>query len=145
MLSVLFVAVLNIPLLIWGERLTLLVSNDPDVQRWFGKLIWVLVLHAQLQIGCKIANVLFIPMGKATFQILLQLVSYYLIATPPAVIIALTDIVTSSVYIKLIACLATTPMAALLVATFGFGYLALMDWNAVMKIINDRANNDKDK
>merc|ERR1719233_1647069 len=61
-LSSLVVAVFNIPMLIWGEKLTTVVSNDPDVQRWFGKVIWVLVLHAQTRIGAMNANVLFIPM-----------------------------------------------------------------------------------
>lgn len=145
MLSELLVAICNIPMLLWGERLSTVVSNDPDVQRWFAKIVWVLVLHSQIRIGAVNGSVLFIPMGKAVLLIFVKIVCFYLIATPISAVLALTDMVTSSVIVKLTFCLATTPMATLLIAMFEFGYLGLMDWDRVAKVINDRANSDKEQ
>jgi len=144
-LSELVVAVCNVPLLLFGEKVTQIVSNDSDVQRWFGKIIWVLVMHGQFLVAWTNASALFIPMGKSTLSIVVTYVCFYLIACPVTVIVALTDMVTNSVLIKLTCCLATTPMAAVLIAMFAFGYLGLMDWSTVAKIINDRANSDKDE
>jgi len=101
------------------------------------------VLQSQLRIGVMNAGVLFIPMGKSKLQISVQVVCFYLIATPVTVIVALTDMVTNSVLLKLTFCLATSPIATALIAAFEFGYLGLMDWNTIAKTINDRANTDK--
>jgi len=144
-LSEVVVAIFNIPMLIWGEKLTTVVSNDPDVQGWFGKIIWALVMHAQLRIGCINGNMLFIPMGKAVLQIVVKIICFYIIASPITVIVSLTDMVTSSVLLKLTVCLATTSMASLLLFVFDFGYLVLMDWTIIAKIINERANTDKEQ
>jgi Na+-driven multidrug efflux pump len=144
-LSELVVAVCNIPLLLWGEDLSTVVSNDPDVRRWFGKIIWVLALHSQIKISAVNAGVLFIPMGKAILQIAVNTICFYIIATPVTAVVSLTDMVTSSVSLKLTICLATTPMASSLIGIFEYAYLSLMDWSRIAKVINDRANTDKEQ
>jgi len=144
-LSEILVAVFNIPLLLWGERLSAVVSNDSDVQGWFKKIVWVLVMHSQLRIGAANSSVLLVPMGKAVLRVVCNIVGFYLIASPISAVFSLTNLVTSSVLLKLTFCLATTSLAALLISVFEFGYLALIDWNKVAKIINDRANNDKEQ
>jgi len=142
LLSELLVALCNIPLLLWGERLSAVVSNDSDVQGWFSKIVWVIVMHSQLRIGAANSSVLLVPMGKAVLRVGCNIVCYYFIATPITAVVSLTDLVTNSVILKLTICLATTSVASLLISVFEFGYLALLDWNRVAKIINDRANND---
>jgi len=144
-LSELLVALLNIPLLIWGARLSAIVSNDPDVQVWFRKIVWVLVMHSQLRIGNENSILLLVPMGKAVLQVVCNIVGFYFIATPITAVFSLTDLVTSSVILKLTFCLATTSLASLLISVFQFGYLALRDWNKIARIISDRANNDKEQ
>jgi len=141
-LSELVVAVFNVPLLLFGENISTIVSNDPDVQKWFGKIIWVLVLHSQIRIGAANAGVVLIPMGKAVLRIVINITCFYLIATPVTAIIALTDIVTRSVILKLKICLATTAITSVHIGMFEFAYLGLMDWNKVAKVIRDRANTD---
>merc|ERR1712060_616036 len=101
-------------------------------------------MHSQLRIGAENGSVLLIPMGKAVLQIVVNIVCFYLIAVPITAVFSFTDLLTSAVLIKLTFCLATTPMAALLRSMFEFGYLSLLDWNKVAKVINDRANNDKE-
>jgi len=142
-LSALVVAMLNIPLLLFGDRICSIVSNDSDVQWYFRKLIWVLVLHSQLKIACANAAVLFVPMGKGLLRVVVNIICFYFIATPISAVGALTNIWTTSVLIKLTFCLATTPMAMALIAVFLFGYLCIMDWKKVAELINARANSDK--
>jgi len=144
-LSEVLVALFNIPLLLWGERLSAVVSNDPDVQGWFKKIVWVLVMHSQLRIGAANSSVLLVPMGKAVLRVVCNIVGFYLIASPIAAVMSLTDMVTNSVLLKLTFILATSSLAMLLISVFEFGYLTLIDWNKVAKIINDRANNDKEQ
>ena len=84
-------------------------------------------------------------MGKSVLSIVVTFVCFYLIASPVTIIVALTDRVTNSVVLKMIFCLATTSMAEILIAIFEFVYVGLMDWKAFAKIINDRANTDKEQ
>lgn len=142
-LSFLVVTVCNIPLLVSGNSISKVVSNDRNVQKWFEKIMWVLVMHSELRINYVNASVLFIPMGKAVLQVTVNLVCFYLIATPVTVIVLLTDWVTSSIILKLTFCLASTSIAATFVSMFELGYLLLMDWKKAVKVINDRANTDK--
>jgi len=103
----------------------------------------VLVFQSQLRIIYVNAVALSIPIGWGVVQLILSVVCFYLIATPITVIVALTDLVTSSVVLKLTICMGTTPIALVLITTFELGYLVLIDWKKVTQIIVDRANNDK--
>jgi len=143
-LSILVITLTNIPLVLWGAELGKVVSNDPDVQGWFSRIVWVLVLHSQIRMGNVCAAILFIPMGKFVLAITVNVVSYYIIATPVTIVISLTDLVTESVIIKLTCCLATTSMAMCLGVIFSFTYLSVMNWEDAANVINNRANTDKD-
>merc|ERR1719285_839433 len=88
-LSSLVVAIFNIPLILWGKNLATVVSNDPDVQEWFGRIVWVLAAHSQSRIGGTNGCVLFIPMGKGLLGVAVKFFCFYLIATPFGVVMAL--------------------------------------------------------
>jgi len=144
-LSELLVGICNIPFIFCGENLSTVVSNDLDVQWWFKRIVWVLVIHSQSRIGAIVGSVLLIPMGKAVLGLVITTVCFYMIAAPISAVLSLTDLLTTSVLTKLTFCLATTPMATLLMSICEFGYLGFLDWNKVAKVINDRANNDKEQ
>lgn len=142
-LSTAFVAVINIPLLLFPDQVSQAVSNEADVQQWFSDALWVLVLHSQTRVISLNASSLFISMGRSTFGVLLNFVSFYCVAAPISAVVALTDLVTDSVRWKIVACVGTTSIAQSLVSVVAYGYLASMDWRQVSKLIADRANNDR--
>jgi len=142
-LSFIVVALCNIPFLVWGENVGRIVSNDPAVQWWFDRILWLLVLETQLRICTINGTALFVPMGKGALVVTVKFFCYYFIATPIGVVTALTDLVTTSVLVKLNWLLGSVIIGMVVVATFNFSYMALMDWKKVAKIIYDRAHMDK--
>ena len=142
-LSALLVALTNVPLLIWSARLSALVSNDPEVQSYFSQIAWVLVIHTQTRILSINAGCLFVPIGRGTVSVVINFVSFYVVATPIVGVLALSDLVTESVATKMKLCVCGTSMAQVPIALIGFGYLARLDWIATAQLINNRANSDK--
>jgi len=120
-----------------------LVSNDADVRHWFRKIAWVLVAHSQTRIFSINAMQLFIPLGKGFMNIVVTFASFYFIATPVAGAIAMTDLFTDDVALKMMACVGASTVAQVLLSLFGFGYLLRMDWDKSGKLIAERANNDQ--
>eukprot|EP00457_Paulinella_chromatophora_P004936 gb/GEZN01004949.1/.p1 GENE.gb/GEZN01004949.1/~~gb/GEZN01004949.1/.p1 ORF type:complete len:584 (-),score=60.52 gb/GEZN01004949.1/:76-1827(-) len=143
LLAALVVAATNIPLLVYSDSLSKLISNDPEVAAWFRDIVWVLALHSQTRISSINAQSLFIPMGKGLLSVFVTSVSFYVVAAPIASVGALTDLITSSIKVKMILCVGCTSIAQTLIVFLGFTYLALLDWKQVAHIITDRANTDK--
>lgn len=141
-MSTLLVALLNVPLLLFPTQVAQIVSNEVEVQQWFSDALWVLAIHSQSRVTCLNATCLFLSMGQSTVGVLLNFVCFYCIASPIAGIVALTDIVTTSMRWKLIACVSTTSMAQILATIVGYGYLVTMDWEKAASLIAHRANND---
>jgi Na+-driven multidrug efflux pump len=141
-MSTSLVALLNVPLLLFPDQVAQAVSNEPEVQQWFSDALWVLVLHSQTRVMSLNAACLFISMGHSTVGVLLNFVCFYCIASPISGVVALTDLVTTSVKWKITACVGTTSIAQTLITVVGYGYLAMMDWDKAGKLIEERANND---
>ena len=74
---------------------------------------------------------------------LLTFVTFYFIAAPIAGLVALTDVVTTSVSIKLATCVGATSIAQFMQAVLNFVYLHRLDWDGAGMLINDRANTDR--
>lgn len=144
--SAFVVALTNIPILIWREDISTLLTNDPDVRWWLSKIVWVLVLHSQTRISCLNAILLFIPIGKAVVGVLLNFVSFYFIATPLVALLSLTDLVLDQDQIaaKLECIVATSSVAQAIIAVVGFAILASLDWDELAALIRERANSDKE-
>lgn len=122
----------------------MLVSNDHGVQQWFGRLAWVLVLHSQSRISCLNAQSLLIPLGKGKLKVISTAVSFYLIASPIAGVVALTDFATSSVVIKMVACVGASSVAQTVLAFYCFAFLNRLNWDEAAELINRRANMDRE-
>eukprot|EP00930_Biecheleria_cincta_P079024 TRINITY_DN6668_c0_g1_i2.p1 TRINITY_DN6668_c0_g1~~TRINITY_DN6668_c0_g1_i2.p1 ORF type:complete len:523 (+),score=56.01 TRINITY_DN6668_c0_g1_i2:32-1570(+) len=142
-MSAVVVAAMNVLLLSLQSALCSVVSDDLSVHRWFGQIFWLLTLHMQTRISCLVTTVFFIPLGKGMLRTLITFVSFYVIAAPIALTIALTDLITNSVGIKLGACVGCTSMAQLVQFLFNAVYLCRLDWHQAGMIINQRANADR--
>jgi len=143
LLSDLLVGFCNVFLFVFRDNLCRAVSNDAAVQRWLAKILWVLILHTQTRIDSINAAFLFIPLGKGMFRTLVTFASFYFIASPFAGVVALTDVLTTSVETKMVACVSATSVAQVLLAVCFFLYLQRLDWHEAGVIINGRANNDR--
>jgi Na+-driven multidrug efflux pump len=143
LMSTFLVACLNVPLLLFPDQVAQVVSNEVDVQQWFSDALWVLVAHSQSRVTSLNATCLFLGMGHSTVGVLLNFVCFYCIASPIAGVVALTDLVTTSVRWKIIACVGTTSLAQIMITCVGYGYLMIMNWDKAGKLIQDRANNDR--
>ena len=142
-LSALVVAVTNVPLLVGGDAIASVVSNDTDVQYWFRQIVWILVIHSQTRISCINAMAIFVPIGQGKRQLVANIVAFYLIGAPIGGVLALTDLGTTSVAAKMGWCVAISTIAQTLLALYGFIFLARLDWAKTSKVINERANTDK--
>ena len=142
-LSFLLVAAFNLPLLLGASAVARIVSNDLEVQHWFERLIWVLVLHSQTRVMSLNALATFIPMGMTVASVMITFVSFYIIAAPFASVVALTNLVTEDMYWKLVACVGATSIAQVVITVVGWTKLCYTDWQKAGSLINDRANTDK--
>lgn len=142
-LSLSIVAISNVFLFIYREDLCAMVSNDPDVQQALSKIFWVLFIHTQTRICSIISVVLLIPLGRGRFQILWTFASFYLIASPFAGYVAMTDHVTESTGTKMLACVGLTSIAQIAQLFVFFFYLMRMDWLEASNIISARVNSDR--
>lgn len=141
-LGSLLVALSNIPMLLGSSAITRVLSNDPDVRHWLNQIFWVLAIHQQTRLPGINATQLFVPLGKGSLSIWLNIFAFYVIATPICAVIALTDLVTVDVQPKLVMAVALSAIAQLVQALMGGLYLCRADWAALGKIISSRANND---
>lgn len=142
-LSGICVAITNVFLVIFRDELCEFISNDRAVHHWLRDIVWVLAAHTQTRILALNASFLFIPIGKGTLRVGITFVSFYLIALPFAGIVALTDLVTTQVASKLVACVGYTSIAQIVMALFIWSYLRRLDWDEAAMIIHRRANNDR--
>lgn len=141
-LSALLVGVSNLPLLVCTESISAVISNDPEVQRWFGKLLWVLTLHQQTRMSYNNAFSLFNPIGLGYVRLGANLVAFYLLAVPFAFVMAFTDLATHSLLAKMCAVMGATALAQTVLVLFGFGVLTCSDWSKLSLIIERRAQSD---
>ena len=141
-LSALLVGVSNLPLLVCTESISAVISNDPEVQRWFGKLLWVLTLHQQTRMSYNNAFSLFNPIGLGSVRLGANLVAFYLLAVPFAFVMAFTYLATHSLLAKMCAVMGATALAQTVLVLFGFGVLTCSDWSKLSLIIERRAQSD---
>ena len=137
------VAVFNVFLLIFQQQLCAIVSNNADVQSWFRVVAWVLVFHTQTRIIALNSIFIFIPVGKGKLRVIYTFVSFYFVATPISGMVALTDLVTTDLSTKMVACVGATSIAQSVLAMFCFRFIHKLDWDAAGAIINQRANTDR--
>merc|ERR1712093_165381 len=142
-LSFAVVAVTNVPLRLFPRAISNVISNDPEVRGYFEQLVWVLVMHTQTRILSINLSQLFIPMDKGVIKVAVNVFAFYVVASPIAGGIALTDKVTTAVYPKMAVTVAATTIAQTIIATFAGFYFARLDWVRAGRIINARAHSDK--
>ena len=139
----LLVAAVNVLIICLQERICSLVSNDDSVRHWLSQIFWILALHTQTRISALAMFIFYIPLGKGSLRTLLTFATMYLVAAPIAGLVALSDVVTTSVGTKLAAVVGATSLAQLLLAMCNFIYIRRLDWHQAGLIINRRANRDK--
>ena len=137
------VALTSLPLLMYPDGITQLLTNDRAVQGYLEPMIWMLAVHSQLRIGGATGGILFIPLGKPWVKLIISYCCNYLIALPVATGIALTDIVTTNVQVKMLGCVSCASIAAAFTTVISHSYLCCMDWHQAGIVINSRANTDK--
>jgi len=142
-LSVGVVAALNIMVLLVHGMLVSVASNDIEVQHWLGKIVWILIVHMQINMSGRVTALFYIPLGNGMLKVLLTFVTFYFIAAPLVGLVALSDIVTSSASIKFGSCYAAPGFAQLLMIGFNVLYIRQLDWQHAGEIINRRANTDR--
>lgn len=141
-LAAVVVGASNILIFLFRGALCSVITNDASVQKWLSSIIWVLVIHTQTRIGCLSSSAMLIPLGRGRLRAACTFASFYLVASPIALFVALTDRVTTSVASKMIACVGLTSIAQALMAVCFFGVLCRLDWQGAAAIINQRANSD---
>merc|ERR1719414_1402581 len=137
------VAIVNVLLLVFSSELCAMISNDDNVQGWLKQIFWVLVVHSQSKVGSWITANLFIPCGRGKFMIVWTFVSFYCIASPTALLVSLTDMVTNSIATKMFACVGLTSMAQVMQCVIFIIALRMMDWEQAATIIADRVSDEK--
>merc|ERR1712226_939323 len=93
-----------------------LLSNDAAVQGWLQKIFWVLIVHSQSRVCQQSSSSLFIPAGRGSFQTFWTFFSFYIVASPIAGLVAMTDLVTDSVATKMFACVGLSSIAQIMQA-----------------------------
>eukprot|EP00927_Polykrikos_kofoidii_P022491 TRINITY_DN20967_c0_g1_i1.p1 TRINITY_DN20967_c0_g1~~TRINITY_DN20967_c0_g1_i1.p1 ORF type:complete len:502 (+),score=57.91 TRINITY_DN20967_c0_g1_i1:85-1590(+) len=144
-LSVGVVIISNVPFVVYQRQLCELVSNDIEVQNRMLQILWVLVTHTISRVAFINLIMLFVPLGRGMLGTWLTFVSFYLFATPVAVATALTDLVTTSVALKMVACVGATTLGQTFGGLWGFLWHWKLDWAEAGAIINERANTDREK
>eukprot|EP00808_Paulinella_micropora_P022150 g11928.t1 len=110
-LSCAVVALTNLPLFLCSHSLSRLISNNAEVSDWFRKLVWVLALHTQTRILSSCVSDIFIPIGKGRILVVLCMIAFYVIGAPVACLAALTELITNSMLVKIIFCVACSSIA----------------------------------
>jgi Na+-driven multidrug efflux pump len=137
------VAISNVFIVVFRKELSQVISNDAEVQQWLADIVWVLAAHTQTRISCLNPLFLFIPLGKGMLRTVITFVSFYLVALPIVFLVALTDLATTQVPSKLVACVGYSSIAQAVMFIWMFWYLRRLDWQDAAMIINRRANNDR--
>merc|ERR1712048_873963 len=106
---------------------------------------WILVLHTQSRISSLAPLFLYIPLGRGALQFTATFVAFYIVAAPIAGAVALTDVFTHSIALKMGFCVGTSTIAQTVMAIFNFIYLYRLDWQEAGRIINRRANTDRQR
>merc|ERR1712151_874248 len=137
------VAMVNVLLVVFSSELCAVMSNDENVQEWLKQIFWVLVVHSQSKVASWLTASLFIPVGRGTFMIVWTSVSSYVIASPIALLVSLTDVVTDSIATKMLACVGLTSIAQVMQFVGFISVLLKMDWEQAAKVIADRVDDEE--
>jgi len=73
----------------------------------------------------------------------ISFVSFYLFASPITYVMALTNLVTDSIPVKIVFTVATSCIAQVPIAIVGFSYFLRLGWAKAGEIIKSRANTDQ--
>lgn len=142
-ISAVIVLIVNMIVLATQSFLRQILSNDTSVHDWLGKILWILTLHCQTRISSLITFIFYVPLGRGMLRTWITFGTFYLVAVPIVVVVALSDVVTTSVTIKLSVVVGSTSIAQALQVVLNFVYLSRLDWELAGAIINRRANADK--
>merc|ERR1712176_624631 len=99
----------------------------------------------QSKVGSWITANLFIPCGRGRFMIVWTFVSFYCIASPIALFVSLTDMVTDSIATKMFACVGLTSIAQIMQFLAFMLSLGSMDWQEASRIIAKRVVDEEEK
>ena len=138
------IALTNVPLYFGRDKIGNVLSNDPDVRRWFAKIAWVLVAHTQSRICSINAGALLIAIKKGRQAIFQNVLGFYIVAAPLCGTAALTNWATTDTATKIMWCMGTTAIAQAVIGVVGFIYMgSCVDWVKITAIVAERANSDK--
>merc|ERR1711920_372435 len=137
------VAMINVFMVVFSSELCAVMSNDENVQEWLKQIFWVLVVHSQSKVASWLTASLFIPVGRGTFMIVCTSVSSYVIASPIALLVSLTDVVTNSIATKMLACVGLTSIAQVIQLVVFIIALGKMNWEQAAKTIADRVADEE--
>mmetsp|Transcript_27716 Transcript_27716/g.67212 ORF Transcript_27716/g.67212 Transcript_27716/m.67212 type:complete len:509 (+) Transcript_27716:178-1704(+) len=141
--SFLLVTLSCAPLLALPQQIASIFTNDAAVQQAFRGVLWLLVPHALSRILSLPFATILIPMGAKCFAIVTTFATFYGVATPIAMVVALTDVFTRSVEVKMGFCLGATTIAQLAALLAVIVYMLLrIDWKVAGQVIANRANSD---
>eukprot|EP01013_Petalomonas_cantuscygni_P045092 TRINITY_DN9723_c0_g2_i1.p1 TRINITY_DN9723_c0_g2~~TRINITY_DN9723_c0_g2_i1.p1 ORF type:complete len:723 (-),score=85.16 TRINITY_DN9723_c0_g2_i1:388-2556(-) len=143
-LAVVVVAVLaTAPLLAVPRQVAHISSNDPLVQEWFRKVVWLLATHTQIRVVyVSLAN-MFVPIGHPVAGVLFTFVAHYLIASPVCGMLALGHLVSTSLFVRVLLCLGASTAAMALAAPVMGGYIFALDWRRLADVVHKRAHTDQ--
>ena len=135
----------NIPLLVFDHRIAQYVSNNAEVQDAFKKIVWLLALQSQTRVLTINASQLLIPIDFGTINVIFNVISFYIVASPLCGVIALTNSVTKNIQLKIDWCLSTSSIANIVGSVLGITFMYRTDWNRAAKIVRERAIMDEKK
>lgn len=122
-----------------GE-ISALLTSDPEVRHWFGLSLWVLAFHSVMHLLYVNATSLLVPLGHYKMSVLSVVLPFYGVALPVMLLVCLSDLVTTNLTVKVLACLGASSLALATVAVTGYLYVGCwMDWSKASSMVHDRA------
>ena len=143
-LAALLVAVFNtLPLLLFDEPISKLVTNDAKVRHALEPLLWVLAVHVQTRITNLATGNLLIPVGKPWLNVLTTFFAFYVLGAPVSALGAFTNLLVTDLKGKMLFCVGCTSIAQAFLAVVYVIVLCRLDWSATARMVHSRAQSDQ--
>ena len=143
-LAAVIVGLLNtLPLLVFDQAISKLVSNDLAVSSALEPLLWVLACHAQTRITNLTTGNLLIPVGKPWLNVFTTFFAFYIIGAPFAALGAFTNVLTTVTETKMLYCVGCTSIAQTVLCIIYVAVLCRLDWSKTARIVHGRAQSDQ--
>ena len=143
-LAAVIVGLLNtLPLLVFDQAISKLVSNDLAVSSALEPLLWVLACHAQMRITNLTTGNLLIPVGKPWLNVFTTFFAFYIIGAPFAALGAFTNVLTTVTETKMLYCVGCTSIAQTVLCIIYVAVLCRLDWSKTARIVHGRAQSDQ--